>query len=417
VRGRIVSFIHIDEGGAMVHPKSRVTNVSVTGPLAPFADDLRSTLKDAGYAPLTIVNQLRLMKHVSRWMETGHYTVADLSGELLEDYLVAARAAGRVSSYSNGGLVHLLGVLGITPAEPEPAPVSAATDLLTSFGAYLLSERGLAPSTTAAYMLRAGRFLAWCTVDDDVTGLTAGDVTGAVLRESQNVSVGSAQFFVAALRSFLRFCFVEGLVPVDLSPAALTVTGRRRSTLPRGISPRDARALLRACDRRQSAGRRDYAVILILLRLGLRAGEVANLSLEDIDWRAAEIVVHGKGRRDERLPLPGDVGEAIIGYLRRGRPATTSRAVFVRRIAPIGPLGRGGISFIVRYASVRAGLEPMGAHRLRHTLACDMVASSVPLPEISQVLRHASIASTTNYARVDVQALRPLAQPWPGGEL
>ena len=188
---------------------------------------------------------------------------------------------------------------------------------------------------------------------------------------------------------------------------------------PGGISPTDARALLRACDRRQAAGRRDYAVILTLLRLGLRVSEVASLTLDDIDWRAAELLVHGKGRRDERLPLPVDVGEAVVGYLQRGRPATTSRAVFVRRIAPIGPLGRGGVSFIVRYASVRTGLAPMGAHRLRQTLACQMVRAGVPLPEISQVLRHRSLGSTANYARVDVAALRGLARPWPslaGGE-
>src|SRR5680860_164478 len=392
----------------LVHSKSRVTKVSVVGPLAPFADELRSMLTDFGYAPLTIVNQLRLMAHLSRWMEAGHYTAADLSGELMEDYLAAARAAGRVSLCSQGSLAHLLHVLPIGPVEPERAPVSAATELLASFRGHLVSERGLAQSTATAYALRAGRFLAWCAAD--------GDVAGAVLRESQNVSVGSAPFFVAALRSFLRFCFIEGLLPADLSPAALAVTGRRRSALPRGISAKDARALLRACDRRQAAGRRDYAVILILLRLGLRAGEVASLRLEDIDWRAAEIVVHGKGRRDERLPLPRDVGEAIVGYLKRGRPTTTSRAVFVRRIAPIEPLSRGGVSFIVRYASVRAGLTPIGAHRLRHTLACDMVGAGVPLPEISQVLRHRSIASTTNYARVDIQTLRGLAQPWPGGE-
>jgi len=284
------------------------------------------------------------------------------------------------------------------------------------FRGHLLNERGLAQNTATAYVLRAGRFLTWAAADGNVMGLTAGDVTRAVLRESQNVSVGSAQFFVVALRSFLRFCFVEGLLPTDLSAAALAITGRRRSSVPRGISPKDARALLSACDRRQAATRRDYAVILILLRLGLRAGEVANLTLDDIDWRAAEIVVHGKGRRDERLPLPIDVGEAIVGYLQRGRPTTTSRTVFVRRIAPIGPLSRGGVSFIVRRASIRAGPAPLGAHRLRHTLACQMVGAGVPLPEISQVLRHRSLESTANYARVDIEALRGLAQPWPGGE-
>lgn len=404
----------------MVRPKSRVSRVLMVGPLVPFANDLSSTLEASGYTPLTIVNQLRLLAHVSRWMDGRGYSVADLTDVVVEEYLAAAHAAGRVSLCSQGGLGHLLRALPIPRANPALRPESAAELLLTSFRRHLIDERGLAQCTTTAYVLRACRFLEWCAADGEVSALTAGDVTGAVLRESQNVSVGSAQFFVAAMRSFLRFCFVEGLLTVDLAPAALAVTGRRRSSLPKGIGPKDARALLRACDRRHAAGRRDYAVIMILLRLGLRAGEVASLTLDDIDWHAAEIVVHGKGHRDERLPLPVDVGEAIVGYLQRGRPPSSSRAVFVRSIAPIGPLGRGGVSFIVRYASVRAGLAPIGAHRLRHTLACDMVVAGVPLADISQVLRHRSLASTANYARVDLAALRGLARPWPspaGGDL
>ena len=397
----------------MVRPKTRVSKVLMVGPLVPFADDFRAMLRAAGYTPLTIVNELRVMAHLSRWMAAGDLTVADLSAELLEEYQAAVRAAGQRFLSSHGSLAPLRQILRIPPSKPQPAPVSAATELLASFRQHLLNERGLAESTATAYLLRASRFLEWSATDGNVSALTTGDVTRAVLRESQNVSVGSTQFFVAALRSFLRFCFVEGLLTVDLAPAALAVTGRRRSSLPRGISPKDARALLRACDRRQAAGRRDYAVILTLLRLGLRAGEVASLTLDDIDWRAAEIVVHGKGRRDERLPLPVEVGEAIVGYLQRGRPTTCSRAVFLRQIAPIRPLGRGGVSFIVRHASVRAGLAPMGSHRLRHTLACDMVSASVPLPEISQVLRHRNFCSTANYARVDLAALRALARPWP----
>jgi integrase/recombinase XerD len=397
----------------MVRPKTKVSKVLMVGPLVPFADDLSSSLAAAGYTPLSVVNQLRLLAHVSRWMDGHDYSVTDLTGEVLEEYLAAAHAAGRLSLCSQGGLAHLLRALPIPPANPDPPAVSSTERLLASYRQHLLNERGLAESTTAAYLLRASRFLAWTAADGRVAVLTTGDVTRAVLRESQSVSVGSTQFFVAALRSFLRFCFVEGLITVDLSPAALAVTGRRRSTLPRGITPKDARALLRSCDRRQAAGRRDYAVIMTLLRLGLRAEEVARLTLDDIDWRAGEIVVHGKGSRDERLPMPADVGEAIVGYLQRGRPETASRAVFLRSVAPIGPLGRGGVSFIVRYASVRAGLPPMGAHRLRHTLACDMVNANVPLPEIGQVLRHRNLASTANYARVDLAALRGLAQPWP----
>lgn len=397
----------------MVRPKTRVSKVLMVGPLVPFTEDFTSVLKGSGYAPLTIVNELRLMAHLSRWMQARDLTAAELSSELLQDYETAVRASGRTFMSSNGSLVPLRHFLGIASLGPDPTPASATAELLASFGRHLINERGLAGSTTTAYLFRASRFLAWTAADGNVAALTTGDVTRAVLRESQSVSVGSAQFFVAALRSFLRFCFVEGLIAVDLAPAALAVTGRRRSTLPRGISPRDARALLRACDRRQAAGRRDHAVIVTLLRLGLRAEEVAGLTLDDIDWRAAEIIVHGKGDRVERLPLPADVGEAIVGYLQRGRPETSSRAVFMRSIAPIGPLGRGGVSSIVRYASVRAGLPPMGAHRLRHTLACDMVTAGVPLPEIGQVLRHRNLASTANYARVDLAALRGLAQPWP----
>jgi site-specific recombinase XerD len=158
--------------------------------------------------------------------------------------------------------------------------------------------------------------------------------------------------------------------------------------------------------------------VLTLARLGLRAGEVAAMTLDDIDWRAGEVVVHGKGRRDDKLPLPADVGEAIVAYLQRGRPSTTSRReVFLRVLAPAGPLGRGGVSSIVRRACRRAGLAPVGAHRIRHSVACGMLAGGAPLPEISQLLRHRSVSSTAIYARVDIEGLRQLALPWPGGEL
>src|SRR5262249_7671965 len=157
---------------------------------------------------------------------------------------------------------------------------------------------------------RARRFLDGLA-GSGLADLTAADVTRAVLAETAMVSPGSAQYFVAALRAFLRFCFLEGLTGADLAWAALAVTGRRRSPLPKGISRADAEALLASCDRRGRAGRRDSAVLVTLLRLGLRAGEAAALTLEDIDWRAGEITVHGKGRREERLPLPADAGQAI----------------------------------------------------------------------------------------------------------
>lgn len=345
-------------------------------------------------------------------------TVAELTSERLLQFLAVRRAGGH-GDCSAQGLAPLLEVLRAMALLPEdPAWVTSSPDevLLGAFHTYLLAERGLAECTAAAYVTHARCFLVGCIAGGDLTNLRASDVTAAVQREAARVSVGSAQYFVAGLRAFLRFCFVEGLVGADLSAAALAVTGRRRSSLPKGINHTDAMALLAACDRRRSDGRRDYAILVTLLRLGLRAGEVAGLTLDDIDWRAGELAVRGKGGRVDRLPLPADVGEAIAGYLRRGRPRTLRREVFLRALAPIGPLGRGGVSFVVRRACGRAGAVPVGAHRLRHTLACEMVAAGVPLPEIGQVLRHRSITSTAIYGRVDLDALRTLAQPWPGGE-
>lgn len=398
-------------------PISKVSKVEVAGPLGPFAAAFKSRLDELGYTPLTTVNVMRLMAHLSRWLDAGGRTVADLTSELVEQYFRERRAAGRTGSSSPrslGALLGLLRSLDVLAADEPTRPCSVAEGLLASFRGYLLVERALAPSTAAAYVDRARRFLAGCAADAGLAELTAADVTRAVLRESTAAaSVGSAQFFVVALRSFLRFCFIEGLVPADLSAAALTVTGRRRHGLPAGISQADAAALLDSCDRRRSQGRRDYAVVITLLRLGLRAGEVAALTLEDLDWHAAEVVVHGKGSRADRLPLPADVGTAIAAYLQRGRPDSTGREVFLWAIAPTGALGRGGVSSIVRRACTRAGMAPVGAHRLRHTMACEMVKVGVPLPEIGQVLRHRSVVSTAIYARVDLDQLRALARPWP----
>ncbi len=362
----------------MARPTSRVTRVEITGPLAPFVAAYRLRLQESGYTPLSIVNEVRQVAHLSRWLEAGHMTGADLTSERVEQFLAVRRAGGH-GACSLGGLMPVLEVLrglGILSEDQALAPTSGSEVLLAWFRTYLLEERGLATCTADAYVDRACRFLAGCGIDGELATLTAADVTRAVQRESARVSVGSAQFFVAGLRSFLRFCFLQGLVGADLSAAGLAVTGRRRSLLPKGISYADAVAVSRSCDRRRSAGRRD----------------------------------------EDRLPLPADVGEAIVGYLQRGRPTTTRREVFLRALAPIGPLGRGGVSSIVRRACRRAGVAPVGAHRLRHTLACEMVAARVPLPEIGQVLRQRSISSTAIYARVDLESLRELALPWPGGE-
>jgi len=398
--------------------KIKVGVVRVPWPLAPYASEVESNLTEQGYTPGTRASHLRVMAHLSRWLQAQQLDVADLSWERIEAYLEQRRSCGHKGFCSRRSLTPMLGTLaslGLLPVEEPPAPASRIDVLLGGFSRYLREERGLASCTVQAYLSRARRFLTDYSDDGDLRGLTSADVTGAVLRESAAVSAGSVQYFVAALRSLLRYGYVAGLIEAELSGAALPVTGRRRSSLPKGISPADAAALLRSCDRRTAVGQRDYAIILTLLRLGLRSCEVAALRLEDLDWRAGQLLVHGKGRRVEQLPISADVGAAVTVYLRRARPETTSREVFLTTRAPRTGLAAVGVSFIVRRASVRAGLTPFGAHRLRHSLACEMVRAQVPLGEIAQVLRHDAASSTALYARVDVDHLRAVAQPWPGG--
>jgi integrase/recombinase XerD len=292
---------------------------------------------------------------------------------------------------------------------------SPVESLLDGFVGYLREERGVSAATVETYVPDVRRFLAQYG-QRGIGDLTAAAVSKAVLVEVAGWSPASVRRYAVGLRSFLRYCQLAGLIETDLSASVLPVSGRRRSLLPQGISETQARALLRSCDRRRATGRRDHAVIVLMLRLGLRAGEVAALRLEDLDWRAGLITVHGKRGRVDQLPLPVDVGEAIAGYLRRGRPReATVREVFVRVIPPRVGLGRGGVSTIVRHACARAGLAPFGAHRLRHTAACDMLRAGGSLAEIGQVLRHRSPASTAAYARVDIERLRMMARPWPDG--
>jgi site-specific recombinase XerD len=228
------------------------------------------------------------------------------------------------------------------------------------------------------------------------------------------MSVRSAERLVNGLRSFLRFALVEGLIAGPLASAVPSVARWSGAGLPRGLACGQVTALLASCDRGRATGKRDYAILVLLARLGLRAAEIAALRLDDIDWRAGEIVVRGKGRTEERLPLPCDVGEAIADYLRHGRPRRPEREVFLRAVAPLRGLAPEGVSEVVRAASERAGLGSFGAHRLRHTAGTQMLRAGASLPEVAQVLRHRSVATTCIYAKVDHLALRQLAMPWPG---
>jgi integrase/recombinase XerD len=400
----------------MGKPKSRVCNVIVPGPLEQYAPGYRPWLLDRGYAPLTAVSQLQLMAHASRWLEREGLTAAALAGQGPARFLAARHAAGTRKPRTLAGLRPLLDYLGglgvLAPELPEP-PRDAASALITEFEEFLRSERGLAAMTVAAYSSRAARFLARFAPEGDPAVITPGDVTAAVLADASGLSAGSGQNLACALRAFLRYCHMRGLIASDVSAAAMAVTGRRVTMLPRGLEPGQVTALLGACDRGRPDGRRDYAVILLLARLGLRAGEAAGLRLDDINWRAGEIGIRGKGGRYDVLPLPADVGAAIAAWLRDGRPAAPFREVFTSAHAPARPLAGSSVGWIVRRACARAGIPPCGAHRLRHAAACAMIGAKVPMAGIAQAMRHRSHAATAVYARAGAGRLRPLARPWP----
>jgi integrase/recombinase XerD len=394
-----------------------VSRVRVSGPLAGHAGGFAGFLAEAGYTPLSARNQLGVLAHLSRWMEGRGLCPGDLTGGRLGDFLAARREAGYTCWLSERGLAplteFLLG-LGVVPG-PEPAPaVSGADVLLGRYRDYLAAERGLAAGTIGHYLDQAAGFLAGR--ENTLGALGAAEVSGFVAAECRRRSIGSAKMLVTALRSLLRFLAAEGLAVPGLDDAVPAVAGWRGGGLPRALPDGQVAALLASCDRGTVTGRRDFAVLTLLARLGLRACEVSALELGDIDWRAGTVTVRGKGRRDEQLPLPSDAGEALAAYLRGGRPAGGgSRRVFLLSRARGGGMPPSAVKSVVRRACLRAGLPEAGAHRLRHSAATGMLRAGAPLAEIGQVLRHRSMSTTAIYAKVDHGALAQLAMPWPGG--
>ena len=394
--------------------------VGVSGPLARYAPGFVAELVGAGYRPNAAAVQLRLLAHLSRWLEREGIDPVEVRELQLERFREEDLARVR-SLRIAGGLVPLLAYLrglGVVPAADEPA-LSNVELLLGRYREYLLVERGLTAGTARGYIDCVRPFVSSRARGDgevDLAGLTPQDVLGFVLADCQRRPRRSAKLMVTALRSLLRFLHVEGLIDRPLAQVVPSVAFWRLQGLPRGLDGDQVRALLESCDTDTVNGRRDLAILLLLVRLGMRRGEVARLRLEDIDWRVGELRVQGKGARVERLPLPADVGEALAGYLRDGRPADVqTRAVFMRVRAPRAALTPPGITQVVVAAGRRAGLGDLGPHRLRHTAASELLRRGAPLAEIGQLLRHRTELTTTIYAKVDRDRLRELALPWPGG--
>jgi integrase/recombinase XerD len=397
----------------------RPSRVRVTGPLASHAAGFRQELARQGYTANAASDQLRLMAHAGRWLEGRDLGLDDLTSARVEEFLANRRGEGYRLWLSAKAMVPMLDYLRGLGVVPTPSPTFGATEverLQENYRAYLVHERGLAVGTVVGYLHVARLFFATRAVEGELhlERLSASEVTEFVLAECAARSIGSAKAIVCGLRSLLRYLYVAGHIDAQLEAAVPKVAGWRLATLPVTFGRAEVARLLASCDRRTTFGRRDYAVLALLARLGLRAGEVAGLQLVDLDWRAGELVVRGKGRREERLPLPADVGEALAGWLRRGRPCCGSPTVFTRVRAPHRPLSSSGVSAIVRAACARAGLPELNAHRLRHTAATEMLRAGASLTEVGQVLRHASVLTTAIYAKVDQDRLRGLALPWPG---
>ena len=363
----------------------RASMVRVNGPLGPYAAGFRWELVRLGYRPKPVCDQLRLLAHASRWLAGQGLGAEALTPMRVDEFLSRRRAEGYTLWLSPKAMTPMLDYLRRLGVVPLPAVVSAITEaeeLQECYRVYLVQERGLAAGTIAGYLHVARLFCAARAVDGELhlDRLQAAEVTDYVLGECASRSVGSAKYIVCGLRSLLRYLYVAGRIATQLDAAVPKAAGWRLTGVPVTVGRAEVARLLASCDRRSGLGRRDYAVLVLLARLGLRAGEVAVLELGDIDWRAGELVVRGKGRREERLPLPADVGEALVGWLRRGRPRCEAVTVFTRVRAPHRPLTSSAVSYIVAAACRRAGLPAVHAHRLRHTAATEMLRAGASLP-------------------------------------
>jgi site-specific recombinase XerD len=389
------------------------------GLLGPQVEGYRDWLTQRGYTPGTVRNMLKDLGQVGVWLAGAGLEASQFNQERASEFLAARRASGRRRVPGPRAMVPLLSYLrdaGVVAAEqPSVTPLGA---LLGQYRSWMIRERGLAATTVLRYENTARRFLQEQASADEVfapAALTGADINAFLLRECGRVSAGSAKGRVAELRSILRFLYVEGITAVPLGTAVPPVGGWRFATLPPPtMTAADVQRLLDCCERSSALGIRNFAIMTLIARLGLRSIEVARLQLDDVDWRAGELVVRGKGRRHDRLPLPAQVGEALVAYLSCGRNPDGARHLFLTCRAPRGPIRADLVGDVVERACARAGLAPVGPHRLRHALAGEMLRRGAGLVAISQVLRRQDLATTALYAKVDLDTLRHVAQPWPG---
>lgn len=392
------------------------------GPLSEYLDAYAASVAEQGYARHSIRRQIVAIADFSWWLRHKHIELRDLDSRIVDRFLRLRRRQQRLGRGDPKTLHRMLALLcekGAVKCQPAVLH-TGRSKVITEFQCYLSQDLGRSLSTLKNYVPFVDQFLLerFHNRVPNFTSLRALDVTRFVMRHAHQLSPLRAGLMVTALRSFFRYLRHRGAIATDLAGCVPTVPIWSLSTLPRFLPTAAVERLLKRCDRKTAVGRRNHAILLLLARLGVRAGEVMGLSLDDIDWSAGLITIHGKGGKSAQLPLPPDVGAALAEYLRHDRPRSATRTVFLRHRAPfVGIANPSTISTIVRRALEHAGVESAhkGAHVLRHSLATNLLRQGGSLDEIGELLRHASPDTTAIYAKVDVAALHTLALSWPGG--
>jgi integrase/recombinase XerD len=394
------------------------------GTLAAFIRPFSEWAVDQGYQTDALRQRIRIAADFSRWLGKRTVQVSDVQAPHCVEYLRYRRRRTKIlrgDAFALGQFRDYLCKQGVIRPEKitsvRPTPVKRC---VRDFQRYLREERLLAPTTIINYVPFVDEFLKdrFGTGPVDLSRLCAGDVISFVRQRAPHLHVKRAKLLTTALRSFLRYGCYRGQIDANLVASVPIVASWSKPLIPRAISPDGVRQVLSHVDRCTIVGRRDYAILLLLARLGLRAGEIVSLELEDIDWSVGSLSVLGKGGRRSQLPLPKEVGNAIVAYLRDGRPHSPCRRLFLRTKAPVrGFLGASAVSTVVRRAVMRAGVQAptRGAHQFRHGLASEMLRHGASLVEIGEVLGHRSPETTKIYAKVDLEMLRTLALPWPRG--
>jgi site-specific recombinase XerD len=393
-----------------------------SGVLGAHLDSFADHLATCGYAAATARSQLTLLGHLDQWMARRRRVLSELNDELVDAFVKSRKGRGRLhrgdATTVHRFLAHLR-ARGELAASADVVDQSPIGQLQRDYAQYLTTERGLAPVTVSDYVEVLGRFLTdrFGTGPLELGTLDVSTITTFVIRRARTMNPRYAQGMVTALRSICRFLQQRGAIDRDLAAGLPSVSDWRLGTIPKYLNPEEVERVLQTCDRQTAAGRRDHAILLLLARLGLRAGEIIALELDDIRWRAGEILVRSSKRLpQDRLPLVAEIGEALATYLRRDRPSHTTRHVFLCTRAPRrGFANPSTVSAIVRRGLARARLSPAlkGAHLFRHSLATRMLRHGASLPEIGVVLRHRAVQTTEIYAKVDLNSLRALTQPWP----